>query len=127
MVNEPTEPGTKRTQDHKPVVQCTPGGGGRCVLREPPWSIHAGRAAGTNYNVKGGTSDTLCIPETPQYLSTDTTDTLIARFGGLEYDQLGTSTTPLNNLLQANPPPLCSLPHRHQTVCSHCPCSVHLS
>ena len=77
---------------------------GRTVCPQGATLVYAGRAAGTNYNVKGGTSDTLCMPETPQYLSTDTTDTFIARFGGLEYDQLGTSTPPINNLLQANPP-----------------------
>ena len=64
--------------------------------------VYAGRAAGTKYNVKGGTSDTLCMPETPQYLSTDTTATHIAHLRGVEYDPLRMSSTPLNHVLHAN-------------------------
>ena len=90
------------SQDHKLVVRCALGGGGQCVLRGPPWSMQAERQ-GPN-NVKGGTSDTLCMPETPQYLSTDTTATDVAPLRGVEFETFGTSTTPLNDLLQANLP-----------------------
>ena len=31
--------------------------------------LYAGRAAGTDYNLKGGTSDRLCLPEQPEYLT----------------------------------------------------------
>ena len=33
-------------------------------------SLYSGRAAGSRYNVKGGTSDYLCLPDNPQYGST---------------------------------------------------------
>ena len=71
--------------------------------------VYAGRAAGTKHNVKGGTSDTLCMPETPQYLSTDTTANYAALLHGVEFETQGTSSTPLNNVLQANLP--CALYH----------------
>ena len=31
--------------------------------------VYAGRAAGSHYNQKGGTSDYLCLPEEPEYLA----------------------------------------------------------
>ena len=167
MVNGATEPGTKRT----PRPQA---GGlvytrwGKTVCPNGCTLVYAGRAAGTKYNVKGGTSDTLCMPEAPQYLSTDTTATHVALLRGVEFQTHGTSSTPLNHVLHANipcavchtpsawtrtlkqsldvcgvwniwhvnntakwsstgQPPLCSLPHWHQTAGSRCPCSVHLS
>ena len=30
--------------------------------------VYTGRAAGTNYNVQGGTNDYLCLPEQPEYM-----------------------------------------------------------
>ena len=71
--------------------------------------VYAGRAAGTKFNVKGGTSDTLCMPDTPQYLSTDTTATLVTLLRGVEFETFGTSSTPLNNLLESNMP--CAICH----------------
>ena len=41
---------------------------GRTVCPQGATLVYAGRAAGTKYNVKGGTSDTLCMPE--KHLST---------------------------------------------------------
>ena len=38
---------------------------GRTVCHQGATLVYAGRAAGTKHNVKGGTSDTLCMPETP--------------------------------------------------------------
>ena len=71
--------------------------------------VYAGRAAGTKYNVKGGTSDTLCMPETPQYLSTDTGATYTSRLYGVEFETFGTSSTPFKSLLEANLP--CAVCH----------------
>ena len=82
---------------------------GKTVCPQGATLVYAGRAAGTKYNMEGGTSDTLCMPETPQYLSTDTTATHIAQLRRAEYETFGTSTTPLNNLLQANIP--CAVCH----------------
>ena len=82
---------------------------GRTVCPQGATLVYAGRAAGAKYNTKGGTSDTLCMPETPQYLSTDTTATAVANLRGVEYDPLGTSSTPLNHVLHANIP--CAVCH----------------
>ena len=82
---------------------------GRTVCPQGATLVYAGRAAGTKYNVKGGTSDTLCMPETPQYLSTDTTATHIALLRSVEFETSGTSSTPLNNVYQANMP--CAVCH----------------
>ena len=71
--------------------------------------VYAGRAAGTKHNVKGGTPDTLCMPETPQYLSTDTTATHVTLLRGVEFETFGTSSTPFNNIVQANLP--CAICH----------------
>ena len=45
----------------------------------------------------------------PQYLSTDTTDTYAAPLRGVEFETHGTSSTLLNNVLQANLP--CAVCH----------------
>ena len=82
---------------------------GRTVCGNGATLVYAGRAAGTKYNVKGGTSDTLCMPETPQYLSTDTGATYVSNLYGVEYETFGTSSTPFKSLLQANMP--CAVCH----------------
>ena len=86
---------------------------GRTVCPQGATLVYAGRAAGTRYNMKGGISDTLCMPETPQYLSTDTTANHVALLRGVEFETQGTSSTPLNNVLQANMP-LCRWCGVHQ-------------
>ena len=77
---------------------------GRTVCPQGATLVYAGSAAGTKYNVKGRISDTLCMPETPQYLSIHTTATDVAPLRGVEFETFGTSTIPLNDLLQANLP-----------------------
>ena len=108
MVNGATEPGTKedpRLQASGVVYTRW----GKTVCPDGCTLVYAGRAAGTKYNVKGGTSDTLCMPETPQYLSTDTTATHVAHLRGVEFETFGTSSTPFRNLQQANMP--CAVCH----------------
>ena len=82
---------------------------GRTVCPQEATLVYAGRAAGSKHNVKGGTSDTLCMPETPQYLSTDTTANYVPLLHGVEFETWGTSSTPLNDLLQVNLP--CAVCH----------------
>ena len=82
---------------------------GRTVCPQGATLVYAGRAAGTKYNVEGGTTDTLCMPETPQYLSTATTATHVALLRGVEFQTHGTSSTPLNDLIQADMP--CAVCH----------------
>ena len=108
VINGTYEPGTNEV----PIRQA--GGAvytrwGRTVCPQGATLVYEGRAAGTKYNVKGGTGDTLCMPETPQYLSTDTTATLVARLGGVEFETYGTSSTPFRNLLEAEMP--CAVCH----------------
>ena len=108
VVNGPNEPGTK--EDPRLLA----GGAvytrwGRTVCPQGATLVYAGRAAGTKYTVKGGTSDTLCMPETPQYLSTDTTARLVALLRGVEIESYGTSSTPLSHVLHANLP--CAVCH----------------
>ena len=108
VVNGASEPGAN--EDPRPQA----GGAvytrwGRTVCPQGATLVYAGRAAGTKYNVKGGTSDTLCMPETPQYLSTHTTASYTAHLRGVEFETWGTSTTPFQNLLQANLP--CAVCH----------------
>ena len=82
---------------------------GRTVCPKGATLVYAGRAAGTKFTVKGGTSDTLCMPETPQYLSTDTTAYHVALLRGVEFKTHGTSSTPLNNVIRADMP--CAICH----------------
>ena len=82
---------------------------GRTVCPQGATLVYAGRAAGTKYNVKGGTSDTLCMPESPQYLSTDTTANYVALLRGVEFETWGTTSTPYRNLLDADMP--CAVCH----------------
>ena len=103
VVNGPNEPGTKedpRSQAGGAVYTRW----GKTACPQGATLVYAGRAAGTKHNVKGGTSDTLCMPETPQYLSTDTTANYVALLRGVEFETSGTSSTPLNNVYQADMP-----------------------
>ena len=52
---------------------------------------------------------THCMPETPQYLSTDTGSSPVAHLRGVEYETFGRSSSPLRHLLQANMP--CAVCH----------------
>ena len=53
-------------------------------------SLYSGRAAGTKHNVKGGTSDYLCLPDNPQYGSTYTD--AASPLYGVEYERWLTSS-----------------------------------
>ena len=52
--------------------------------------LYSGRAAGTKYNVKGGTSDYLCLPDNPRYGSTY--NDAISPLYGVEYQRWPTSS-----------------------------------
>ena len=71
--------------------------------------VYAGRAAGAKYNVNGGTSDTLCMPERPHYLSHDTGAHHLAFLYGVEYETSGSPSTPLRRLHQTDMP--CAVCH----------------
>lgn len=63
--------------------------------------VYAGIAAGTKYNIQGGTSNTLCMPKQPEYLSEQTIHASSNALHGVEYD---TGNSPLQHLHQANMP-----------------------
>ena len=65
--------------------------------------LYSGYASGSRWNEHGGTSDTLCLPRSPQYLSHDTSATALATLYGMEFEVFGTSP-PLKNLVQTNMP-----------------------
>ena len=95
----PGEKGDSRSQ---------PGGAvytrwGRTVCPTGATLVYAGRAAGTFLTTRGGTSDTLCLPETPQYLSTAAAGEP-ARLHGVEYETFGSPSTPLRNVNDHNIP-----------------------
>ena len=78
---------------------------GRTTCSSGATLVYAGRAAGSRYNVNGGTSDILCMPETPQYLSTDTAAAYVTHLYGVEYETHGDpSTTPFRDILEQNMP-----------------------
>ena len=89
--------------------------------------VYAGIAAGTKYDIKGGTSNTLCMPEDPEYLSEITISTVSNALHGVEYD---TYDTPFNHLNQANMP--CALFYTDEKTTTflyparfHCPQGWH--
>ena len=51
--------------------------------------LYAGRAAGTSYDLKGGTSDRLCLPEQPEYLTYQSGVQDISALHGSEYETHG--------------------------------------
>ena len=89
--------------------------------------VYAGIAAGTKYDIKGGTSNTLCMPEDPEYLSGQTIPTYSNALHGVEYD---TNDTPFHHLYQANMP--CALCYTDEKTITflyparfHCPQGCH--
>ena len=93
-----------------------PGGGasyvrwGRTTCPEGADLVYEGMAAGSRYNEKGGTSDTLCLPKDPQYRS-HTTNTWTANLYGVEYEFNGNALP--GHLNNADMPcALCYLPTR---------------
>ena len=71
--------------------------------------VYAGYAASSGSYIDGGTSDTLCMPQTPQYLSTDTTATFTDQLNSVEYETFGTSSTPFRQVKEHNMP--CAVCH----------------
>ena len=54
-------------------------------------------------NMEGPVTHIACLPETPQYLSQDTSATYISTIYGMEFETFGTSP-PLKDLVQTNMP-----------------------
>ena len=75
--------------------------------------VYAGIAAGSKYNLSGGTSNTLCMPENPEYLSEQDIHIYSNALHGVEYD---TNNSPLSHLHQTNMP--CALCYTDQKTTS---------
>ena len=76
-----------------------------------PWgtsTVYTGVAAGTKYDTKGGTSDTLCLAGNPQYRSGDGSSSNAAKLSGVKNEVHGVSA-PLRNRYHTNLP--CVLCH----------------
>ena len=82
---------------------------GRTMCPTGATQVYTGIAATSSSSVDGGTSDTLCMPETPQYLSTDTTATYTDQLNSVEYKTFGTPSTPFRNVKEHNMP--CAVCH----------------
>ena len=73
-----------------------------CPDTEGTELVYAGRAAGSHYTYKGGTSDYLCLPDEPQYLNYKPGVQLYSPLHGAEYEINGNQ--PLHALHDHNVP-----------------------
>ena len=73
-----------------------------CPDTEGTELVYAGRAAGTHYQSKGGTSDYLCLPDEPQYLSYAPGVQGNSPLHGVEYESYG--NVPLHAVFEHNAP-----------------------
>ena len=79
--------------------------------------VYYGRAAGSQYYTKGGTSDFLCLPETPQYRNYYSSVSHIPELYGVEYDLDNGRTSLLRQVYEANMPcVLCSVSTRSKMI-----------
>ena len=69
---------------------------GRTVCPQGTNIVYTGVAAGTKWDVRGGTSDTLCLAGNPQYKSGDGSSSNAAKLSGVLNEVRGASA-PLNN------------------------------
>ena len=78
---------------------------GRTTCPDTPGTelVYSGRAAGTHYTTQGGTSDLLCLPDDPQYLTYRPGVQGYSPIHGAEY-QIGHDTLPLPGVHQDNAP-----------------------
>ena len=71
--------------------------------------VYYGRAAGSQYYTKGGTSDFLCLPETPQYKNYYSSVVHLPELYGVEYELDNLASPILRHLYQVDMPcVLCS-------------------
>ena len=68
---------------------------GRTVCPQGTSLVYTGVAAGTKYDTKGGTSDTLCLAGNPQYKSGDRSSSNAAQLSGVRYSVGGSPAPPL--------------------------------
>ena len=76
--------------------------------------VYKGYAAGNRYNVGGGTSDYLCLTDSPTYLSSDTSSTAFSSLYGVEYEIFGGSDAVFRDLY--NYEMSCALCHTTKSI-----------
>ena len=81
---------------------------GRTVCPPGAERIYTGLASSTGNNVDGGTDESLCLPNDPEYLSHDVSNFAMGTLYHIEYAIHGDSSFPLANL------------HRENTPCAVC-------
>ena len=90
---------------------------GRTICPNGADRVYNGRAAGSSFNTKGGTSDFLCLPETPQYRNYYSSVSYIPELYGVEYDLDNGRTSLLRQVYEANMPcVLCSVSTRSKMI-----------
>ena len=77
---------------------------GRTVCPQGTSLVYSGVAAGTKWNTKGGTSDTLCLAGNPQYKAGDASSSNAAQLSGLRNEVLGSPAPPLRHRYHTNLP-----------------------
>ena len=70
---------------------------GRTVCPKGTSLVYSGVAAGTKWDVIGGTSDTLCLASNPQYKAGDASSSTTSWLSGVRNEVAGTSSTPLRH------------------------------
>ena len=81
---------------------------GRTVCPPGAERIYEGLASSTANSVGGGTDESLCLPNDPEYLSNDTTNWALGTLYDIQYSYRGSGSFPLANL------------HRENTPCAVC-------
>ncbi|CAI8045262.1 Short-chain collagen C4 (Fragment) [Geodia barretti] len=89
--------------------------------------VYSGRAAGTSYNVQGGTSDYLCLPDTPEYSTYRPGVQGYSPIHGAEYET-NHATLPIPGVYEHNVPCAVCLNSQRKAVltipaCITCPSS----
>ena len=90
---------------------------GRTTCPDGAKRVYYGRGAGSHYGTKGGTSDHLCLPETPQYKNFYSSLSYLPELYGVEYDLDEGTSSLLRHLFQADMPcVLCSVSTRSKMI-----------
>ena len=77
---------------------------GRSVCPKGVERLYVGLASGTGNTVGGGTDQTLCLPNDPQYLSHDTSNYAMGTLYHVEYAVHGDASYPLADKHRSNTP-----------------------
>ncbi len=94
-----SEPSLPHTPTGGSGVVYTRWGKSTCPYVEGTELVYAGRAGGTRYNVEGGASNYICLPDNPQYLSYQAGVQGYSLIHGTEFE---TFDQPLGSFFQHN-------------------------